>query len=122
MLSFITLRLADDGCNLSQINDIGLREGRDKHVNRGSKANNFLRPVPCSFLFAFKLVIPDYRNPNSDPVETEQVALDPIEFSRSRPIEHQSRSDCCQVSRRRAHPCIEGVENAISWDELTGRQ
>ncbi len=87
-----------------------------------SQLSNFLRPVPCGFLFAFKLVIPDYRNPKSDPVETEQVALDPIEFSRSRPIEHQSRSDYCQVSRRRAHPCIEGVENAISWDELTERQ
>ena len=87
-----------------------------------SQLNDFLRPVPCSFLFAFKLVTPDDRNPKSDSVEIEQVALDPIEFSRSRPIEHQLRSDCCQVSRRRAHPCIEGVENAISWDELTGRQ
>ena len=87
-----------------------------------SQLNNFLRPAYCSFLFAFKLVTLDDRDPKSDPVETEQVALDPIEFSRSRPIEHQSRSDCCQVSRRRAHPCIEDVENAISWDELTGRQ
>ena len=86
-----------------------------------SQLNNFLRPVPCSSLFAFKLVLHDDRNPKSDSVETEQVALDPIEFSRSRPIDHQSRSDCSQVSRRRAHPCIEGVENAISWDELTGR-
>ena len=67
-----------------------------------SQLNNFLRPVPCSFLFAFKLVTPDDRNPKSDSVEIEQVALDPIEFSRSRPIEHQSRSDCCQMSRRRA--------------------
>ena len=87
-----------------------------------SQLNNFLRLVYCSSLFVFKLVTPDYRNSKSDPVDTEQVALDPIQFSRSRSIEHQSRSDCSQVSRRRAHPCIEGVENAISWDELTGRQ
>ena len=87
-----------------------------------SQLNNFLRPVSCRPLFLFKLVTPDNLHPKSDSVETEQVALDPIEFSRSRPIEHQLRSDCCQVSRRRAHPCIEGVENSISWDELTGRQ
>ena len=87
-----------------------------------SQLNNFLRPVACSSLFAFELVTFDDHDPKSDPVETEQLTLDPIELSRSRSIEHQSRSDCCQVSRRRAHPCIEGVENAISWDQLTGRQ
>ena len=87
-----------------------------------SRPNNYRAPFISTLCFASKLMAPDECTDKSDSIDAKQEPLMRLRLSHSKAIEKHSLYDGYQIPRHRLNQCIEGVDTAVSWDDLTGRK
>ena len=86
-----------------------------------SQPNNCRAPF-TQLYFVSKIMAPDECTDKSDPIDAKQEPQMRLRLSHSKAIDQHSLYDGYQIPRHRLNQCIEGVDTAVSWDDLTGRK